>query len=161
MLKRSLRKKDGIPRREGPYLIDWMKLSDLRQIIRLENIFFPEPLTLYKLLRYWAMPITHYIVIRDGRKVVAYIGFQMFGPAAHTISMGSHPDYRYQGLAALVQRTADRVAKNRGASWFTGEVRVSNIPQLKFLRAIGWIEIGTSPNFFKNGEDAVVVWNWL
>ena len=46
MLKRSLRKKDGIPRREGPYLIDWMKLSDLRQIIRLEKIFFPEPLTL-------------------------------------------------------------------------------------------------------------------
>jgi ribosomal-protein-alanine N-acetyltransferase len=159
--KRVPREKDGFPGQKGAFYIDWMKISDLRQIIRLETAFFPEPLTLLKLIRYWLMPITYYIVIRDGRKVVAYIGFQMFGQAAHTISMGSHPDYRRQGLAALVQRTADRAAKNRGASWFTGEVRVSNVPQLLFLRELGWIEVGTSPGFFSNGEDAIVVWNWL
>jgi ribosomal-protein-alanine N-acetyltransferase len=162
MLKKKVsREKDGFPGQKGAFYIDWMKISDLRQIIRLETAFFPEPLTLFKLIRYWLLPITYYIVIRDGRKVVAYIGFQMFGPAAHTISMGSHPGYRRQGLAALVQRTADRAAKNRGASWFTGEVRVSNVPQLLFLKEIGWIEVGTSPNFFSNGEDAIVVWNWL
>ncbi|HOB87694.1 MAG TPA: GNAT family N-acetyltransferase, partial [Bacillota bacterium] len=104
---------------------------------------------------------TRYIVIRKGRRVAAYIGFQLLGPAAHTISMCVHPEFRRRGLAALVQTTANEVAAALGARWFTGEVRVSNTPQLNFLKGLGWEQIGVSPHFFKNGEDAVVVWFWL
>ena len=54
------------------------------------------------------------------------------------------------------------MAASRGARWFSGEVRVSNTAQLKFLlEKLGWIQIGVCPRFFKNGEDAVVVWHWL
>ncbi len=159
--KRVSPEKDGIPKQVNSYCVDWLKLTELPQIVRLEAALFPEPLTMASLIRYWLMPITYYIVVRKNNQVVAYIGFQLFGPAAHTISMAVHPDFRRQGLAGLVQSTADRVAANRGARWFTGEVRLSNIPQLKFLEGRGWKQIGVCPRFFQNGEDAIVVWNWL
>ncbi|HHX77708.1 MAG TPA: GNAT family N-acetyltransferase, partial [Firmicutes bacterium] len=113
------------------------------------------------LLRLWLMPVTRYIAIKKGNELAAYIGFQIFGPAAHTISMCIHPGYRRQGLGMLIQKTADFVAYNLGARWFTGEVRVSNEAQLQMLKKLGWQEIGIYPGFFNNGEDAVVVWNWL
>jgi len=159
--KRASTERDGIPTRTGLYLLDWLRPTDIPQLLRLEADSFPEPLTFRQLVRLWLMPISNYIVVRQGRKVVAYIGFQLFGPAAHTISMGVHPEFRRQGLATLVQRAADRVAANRGARWFTGEVRVSNAAQLRFLEGLGWQAIGVCPGFFHNGEDAVVVWNWL
>ena len=150
-----------LPKQSGPYRIELLKLRDLVQIVRLEAVSFPEPLNLWSLLRLWLMPITTYLIVKKGRQVVAYIGFQKYGPAAHTISMCIHPDYRRQGLGILVQKTADEIAVNLGARWFTGEVRVSNLAQLIMLEGLGWQNIGTCRRFFGNGEDAVVVWNWL
>ena len=153
---------DGVPRQEGPYWIEWLKGEDLPQVARLEAALFPEPLDLESLLRLLAMPVTYYLAVKKGDLLAGYIGFQIFGPMAHTISMGVHPEHRREGLATLIQKTADRVAANRGARWFSGEVRVSNTAQLKFLlEKLGWIKIGVCPRFFKNGEDAVVVWKWL
>lgn len=81
--------------------------------------------------------------------------------AAHTISMCIHPDFRRRGLGKLIQQTADGIAKGLGAYWFTGEVRVSNTAQIKMLEGLGWETVGVCPNFFKNGETAVVMWNRL
>ncbi|NLY38081.1 MAG: GNAT family N-acetyltransferase [Firmicutes bacterium] len=160
--KREKTAGDGLPRQEGPYRFDWLKREDLPQVARLEAVFFPEPLDLESLQRLWAMPITCYIGVKKDELLAGYIGFQLFGPMAHTISMGVHPEHRRAGLATLIQETADRVAASRGARWFSGEVRVSNTAQLKFLlEKLGWIQIGVCPRFFKNGEDAVVVWHWL
>ncbi len=159
--RRVPEKNDGLPRQYNGYLAGWSRPPDLPQIARIEAMVFPEPLNLHTLVQLWLMPNTYYIVVRKGRQVAAYIGFQKFGPAAHTISMAVHPDHRRRGLATLVQKTADRVAVNRGARWFTGEVRVSNTAQLRFLEGLGWQQIGVCPQFFGNGEDAVVVWNWL
>lgn len=150
-----------LPRKAGVYHIEWLRLQDLWQVVRLEALSFPQPLSLWELFWLWLMRKTTYIAVKKGRQVVAYIGFQLYGPAAHTISMCIHPDYRRQGLGVLVQQTADEVAVGLGARWFTGEVRISNIAQRKMLAGLGWQEFGVCPAFFQNGEDAVVVWNWL
>lgn len=152
---------EQVPREHRGYQIDWLHPDDIEQIVALETGFFPEPLTIAKLTQLIQEPHTCYIVVRDGKQVIGYIGFQYFLAAAHTISMAVHPGYRREALATIIQKTADAVAKKQGARWFTGEVRVSNKPQLRFLRGLGWHEIGRCENFFKNGEDAIVVWNWL
>lgn len=152
---------DEVPREHHGYQIDWVQPDDIEQIIELEREWFPEPLTVPELTRLISEPGTCYIVMRDGKQVAGYIGFQMFLAAAHTISMGIAAKHRRRNLATVIQKTADAVAKKRGARWFTGEVRVSNEPQLRFLRGLGWLEIGRCENFFSDGEDAIVVWNWL
>jgi len=160
-LKRMFSKRKGLPKGQGPYSVEWLKIWDLKQVVRLEKASFPEPLAFPHLLRLWLMPRTVYLCLKQGRRVAAYIGFQIYGPAAHTISMCIHPDFRRQGLGMMVQQAADQVAVELGAHWFTGEVRVSNTAQLKMLEKLGWENIGRCPRYFKNGEDAFVVWNWL
>ncbi|NLZ93958.1 MAG: GNAT family N-acetyltransferase [Firmicutes bacterium] len=154
-------KKYGLPYEFGRHQVVLLKPWDLFQVARLEAANFPEPLSLWELFKLWLSPLTTYLVIKQGRQVAAYIGFQALGPAAHTISMCVHPAYRRQGLGMLIQRAANRVAVRLGLRWFTGEVRVSNVAQLKMLETMGWIQIGVCPRFFGNGEDAVVVLQWL
>jgi ribosomal-protein-alanine N-acetyltransferase len=153
--------KNELPQPEGPYRVGWLKPWELFQVAKLEKASFPEPLGFWDLLWLWLKPITTYLVIRDGNRVISYIGFQMFGPAAHTISMCIHPDYRRQGLGMMMQQYADRIAVSRGARWFTGEVRESNTAQLRMLERLGWENIGKCPRYFGNGEDGFVVWYWL
>lgn len=147
----------GVPFAFGPYRVDRGRARDLPQIARLERACFPEPLGLTALAGLWVRPGTCYVVARRARRVAAYIGFQLMGPMAHTISMAVDPEFRRQGLGTLVQRTADRVAAARGARWFAGEVRVSNVAQLALLERLGWVRVGVCPGFFGNGEDAVLV----
>ena len=156
-------------------MVQWMMLSrdfkdyhirrcrvfDLFKIAQLEKMVFPEPLSIFELLRIFILPGSHYIVITYGPVVTAYIGFKLFEHIAHTISMAVHPNHRRKGLAGLVQGAANKEAASRGAKWFTGEVRLSNHAQLKFLQGEGWQEIGVCPRFFSDGEDAVVVHKWL
>lgn len=152
---------DLLPRPHRGYIIDWLRPCDLPQIARLERAFFPEPLSIIQLARLQFEPNTYYIVARKRRRLAGYIGFQKFGPTAQTISMAVHPDHHRQGLATALQLTANQTAANRGARWFTGQVRVSNAQQLQFLEKLGWQRIGVCSRFFRNGEDAVVVWTWL
>lgn len=161
MLVDFLAKYEQVPRKYHSYDIDWLQPDDIEQIIELETKWFPEPLTMPKLMHLIHEPNTCYIVVRDGKRVIGYIGFQLFLAAAHTVSMGVDAEYRRENLATVIQKTADAIAKQRGARWFTGEVRLSNEPQLKFLRGIGWHEVGICKSFFSNQEDAIVVWNWL
>lgn len=156
-----LAKYGQVPRKHKNYEIDWLHPDDIAQIIDLETAWFPEPLTISKLNHLINQANTCYVVVRDGSQIIGYIGFQLFLAAAHTISMGVDAGYRRENLATVIQKTADAIAKERGARWFTGEVRISNEPQLKFLRGLGWHEVGICKNFFKNKEDAIVVWNWL
>ncbi len=146
----------------GPYLLDRLRAADLVQVARLERQSFPEPLTLGALLRLWLRKDTCFLVARRGRQVAGYIGFHVWGPIAHTISMAVHPAHRRRGLATAIQRAADQVAARLGARWFTGEVRKSNAAQLSLLlERLGWQAIGVCRGFFGDGEDAVVVWHWL
>lgn len=144
------------------YSLDRLRPGDLFQVARLERLLFREPLGFWDIVRLWRRRDTRYLVIRRGRRVAAYIGFQILGPIARTISMGVHPDHRRRGLATWIQKAADRLAVRLGARWFTGEVRVSNAPQLHLLLGrLGWQAVGICRGFFGDGEDAVVVWHWL
>lgn len=145
-----------------PYALGWLRPADLGQVVRLERQAFPEPIAWPSLFRLWLRGDTRFLAVRKGKQVAAYIGFQVFGPIAHTISMGVHPDHRRRGLAAGIQAAADRVAAHMGARWFMGEVRKSNAAQLDLLlQRLGWQAIGVCGGFFGNGEDAVVVWHPL
>ncbi|NLM47013.1 MAG: GNAT family N-acetyltransferase [Firmicutes bacterium] len=146
-----------LPERCGRFNVGLLKPWELRQVARLEAENFPEPLSLASLLYLWLQPRTTYIAVRDGKKLAAYIGFQAYGPFAHTISMCVAGAYRRQGLGRLVQLAANRVAIKHGLRCFCGEVRSSNTPQLQLLRSMGWREGGRFPRFFGNGEDAVFV----
>jgi ribosomal-protein-alanine N-acetyltransferase len=135
--------------------------TDLAQVAALEEAVFPEPLSYAEVVRLWARDSTVYIGVREGDRLLAYFGFEVHGPTAHVISNATRPDARRRGLGSLVLRAGEEFARARGARWFLGEVRRSNVAQLRLLARLGWRVVGLVPRFFGNGEDAYAVWRLL
>lgn len=140
------------------YTVGFLRRREIGQIARLEALAFPEPLTVWAIIRKFLSPRSVYIVVRDEATIAAYFGFEVWGHYAHVIGNVTHPDYRRQGLAGFVLTAAEPLAKALGAKGFLGEVRRSNTAQLQVLEAIGWESLTLVPRFFGNGEDAYLVW---
>jgi len=141
---------------EGGVLSE-LTLRDLRRVADIEAEVFPEPLDLTSLEKLFHDPSVCYLAIREEGRLAAYFGFQVCGPTAHVISNATDPAFRRRGYGGRILQDAETWAEAMGARWFLGEVRVSNEPQRKVLRRIGWREIGMCRAFFGNGEDAYVV----
>ncbi len=149
--------KHGVPNRFKGYHVSDVHWWELAQIVRLERMVFPEPMPLWGVVRKFLSPRTRYLVVRDGRRLIAYFGFEVMAPYAHVLANVTHPDYRRQGLAAFVLTAGQVWARDLGARAFLGEVRMSNLPQLAVLKGVGWSRLATIPRGFKNGEDAYLV----
>lgn len=137
------------------------RLRDLPQITRLEAALSPQPLNLVQLVRFYFSSQVFFLTARLERQVLGYIGFQVMGPIAHIITAGVHPRMGHRGLAADLHRAAERVALYCDARYFLGEVRVSDQEGLRLLAGMGWRQLGVCRRFFADGEDGVVMLNWL
>ena len=141
--------------------VQWASWLDLWAICRLERTVFAEPLSIWSATRYWLTPLTGYLVIRKGRRIAAYFGFEVMGPVAHVLANVTAPQDRREGLGGAILRAGEIQARRLGARWLMGEVRVSNINQMRVLKRLGWKPAATVPHFFADGEDAVVYWRVL
>lgn len=139
------------------YHVDRWHLRDIAQIAALEKAVFPEPLSLTQIRRRYLSHTSRYLIVKEGRTVIAYFGFELCGTYAHVLANVTHPQYRRQGLASFVLTAAQPWAESLGAKAFVGEVRRSNQAQQEVLEGIGWQSVTMIPHFFANGEDAHVV----
>lgn len=139
-------------------LVRPVAFEELAEVAAIEEAVFPQPIPWVDLAQLWLEPATCYLGIRQQDRLVAYFGFQVRGATAHVISNATHPDFRRRGLATLLLRQGAVHARRRGARWFLGAVRASNVVQLALLLKQGWRVIGTCAAFFDDGESAFVVW---
>ncbi len=145
----------------GPYRIAAAEAADLAPIARLEAMVFPEPMALAALEHLYRQPTTHVLVARRDGLLGAYFAFEVQGPTGWVLANATDPAHRRQGLATVLVRTGEAVARRAGARWMVGTVRCSNEVQMRVLATLGWRTVGLCTRFFGNGEDAWVVWRLL
>jgi ribosomal-protein-alanine N-acetyltransferase len=150
-----------VPRQYRGYQVGPLPWRAIAQVAHIEQEVFPEPLTAAAIWRKFVRPAVTYLAVFDGPLVVAYFGFEVFHTYAHVIANATRPSHRRQGLARLVLQAAEPLAAAYGARGFLGEVRRSNGAQQQVLAGIGWVEVATVPAYFRNGEDALIVWRAL
>jgi ribosomal protein S18 acetylase RimI-like enzyme len=141
---------------DNRWRVEWASAIDLWQICRLERLVFQEPLTWRGALGQWLRPKVGYLVVRDGRQIVAYFGFEVQGPVAHVLANVTAPSHQRRGLAHVILEAGQVVARTWGARLVMGEVRSSNRKQMRVLEHLGWHAVGQIRQFFGNGEDAIV-----
>jgi ribosomal-protein-alanine acetyltransferase len=77
----------------------------------------------------------------------------------HLLDIAVMPSWRRRGIArALVGWLAAR-ARDEGATAMTLEVRVSNQGGLALYHRLGFTDHGVRPGYYRDGEDAVVMWH--
>ena len=95
----------------------------------------------------------------DGEKhVVGLIVLWLILDEGHIATLSVHPDFRKQGIASRLLRTALIEAFNQNCIEATLEVRETNIPAQTLYNKFGFEIVGRRPHYYKDtNEDALIM----
>ncbi len=166
-----------------PYVVEPMRLSDVKEVMEIEKVSFPSPWSAYA-YRYELSEsrFSHYFVVRRrggprppesgvvGRlrrslgareskaPILGYGGFWLWAEECHIATIAVHPAYRGRGLGELLLATMLDRAIELGAQVATLEVRASNIVAQNLYRKYGFRQVGLRRGYYRDrSEDALIM----
>ncbi len=140
--------------------LDPMRRRHLRSVLRIESSVYPRPWSLSLFLSELSLrSIRSYTVAKVASAVVGYSGLMLAGDEGHITTIAVDPAWHRNQIGTRLMLDMMRVAKARGASDVTLEVRVSNYQAQAMYRRFGFAPEGIRPNYYvETSEDALIMW---
>jgi ribosomal-protein-alanine N-acetyltransferase len=92
--------------------------------------------------------------------ILGFAGMWVLLDEAHVTTIGVDPDQQGKGLGEFLFVTLIDEAMQRGATWVTLEVRVTNHTAQSLYRKYGFTVQGRRPRYYSdNNEDAYIMWS--
>lgn len=92
--------------------------------------------------------------------ILGFAGMWVLLDEAHITTIGVDPDQQGKGLGEFLFVTLLDEAIQRGATWVTLEVRVTNSTAQSLYRKYGFTVQGRRPRYYSdNNEDAYIMWS--
>jgi ribosomal-protein-alanine N-acetyltransferase len=153
-----------------PYVVP-MTVADLDEVMPLERRCFKDPWTRHMYVSdLTGNPLAAYLVLRAPAdasaheperdpvpSLLAYGGFWLLLDEAHIATIATHPRWRGCGLALWLMLALLDEASRRGAALSTLEVRVGNASARRLYEKLGFEEVGKRPNYYRDGEEALIM----
>lgn len=156
-ITKNLYKRRDIP--EGHQILP-MTEDDLEDVLRIENLSFPQPWTKKLFEQELKNPISHAFVEKvnfEGRRHLgAYAVFWIVEAEGHILNIAVDPELRSMGLARRLLAFMLDFMEDGGVREVYLEVRRSNLAARKLYRSLGFEEVFTRQNYYGD-EDAVVM----
>src|SRR5271165_6698776 len=107
--------------------IEKLKRRDLRQLLRIESVVFPEPWSPEVLNSELALRKGRlYRAAWDGGEMAGYIGFMMLDEEAHMTTIATAPAYQRTGVATTMIVESIRTLRAGGVTDISLEVAANN-----------------------------------
>src|SRR6516164_846689 len=140
--------------------IEKLRRRDLRKLIRIESVVFPEP---------WSPEVFNselalrkgrlYRAAWDGDEIAGYIGFFIVDEEAHMTTIATAPAYRRSGVAITLIVDALRTLRTSGVQHVSLEVATNNEAAQSLYRRFGFAPVGVRKNYYPvTGQDALLMW---
>jgi ribosomal-protein-alanine N-acetyltransferase len=137
-----------------------LKRRDLRHVLPIEAIVFPEP---------WSSAVFNselalrhgrlYRAAWDGDTLAGYVGFMLVDDEAHITTLATAPAYQRSGVATALLLDGIRALLLDGVKHLSLEVASRNEPAQALYRRFGFAPVGVRKNYYPvTGEDALVMW---
>ncbi|MBC8257142.1 MAG: ribosomal protein S18-alanine N-acetyltransferase [Candidatus Marinimicrobia bacterium] len=133
------------------------QLSQLDEIIAIENISFEKPWTRSQIKDDIQANINseNWVFIED-EKVVGYIFGWIIQNEFHLYNIAVHPNHQRKKIARkLIQHIILRVAIQK-VNVILLEVSVNNISARKCYQSLGFIQTGIRKDYYSKGDDAIL-----
>ena len=136
-----------------------MRLVDIPAIVRLEQVCFPDdpwPFEAFEheIINDYSEPL----IARDREgRIVGYMITWFMGPEAHTANIAVDPAMRGHGIGRAMMQAAIDKARDSGAEEMVLEVRTTNAPAISLYKSLGFVPVYVRKNYYRSGEDAVVM----
>ncbi|MDF9745018.1 ribosomal protein S18-alanine N-acetyltransferase [Natrinema salsiterrestre] len=133
--------------------------ADLLAVVRIENASFSQPWPYDAFERFLGEP-GFLVAEADGRiagYVVADVTRQIGRALGHVKDIAVHPDHRGDGVGSTLLSRSLAVLAAHGAETVKLEVRRSNDGAKRLYREFGFDPLRRVPEYYGNGEDAIVM----
>jgi len=164
-----------------PYVVEPMRLRDIKEVMEIERVSFPTPWSAYA-YRYELLEndLSHYFVVRQrqierpelglvarvrrslgaGRRppILGYGGFWLMAGEAHISTIAVQPNWRRRGIGELLLVAMLDRATELGAEIATLEVRASNVIAQNLYYKYGFQQVGLRRHYYRDrDEDALIM----
>lgn len=130
---------------------------DLHQVYQIELRSFADPFPFSFFERAMrAEPETFLVVSRD-EKVSGYVIASIESRVGHILSIAVEPKERRRGIGTALFRELLKILVSKKVRSVRLEVRRSNSIGRAFYKSLGFSESGVARNYYRDGEDAVVM----
>ncbi len=135
-----------------------MSVHDVPTVLRIERASFPSAWSAESYARELRNPTSYYIVCRWRGDIVGYAGMWVIEDESHVSTIAVHPGYRGRGLGEAMMLHLISIARTRGATRMTLEVREQNEIAQNLYVKLGFKVEGLIPGYYGDtGENAFVM----
>ena len=133
-----------------------MRLSDLRQVLEIENECFEDPwsATYFTLSLKRPKSYEYLYVARCENTIKGYIVFAILYEEAHILNIAVPSVYQRQGIGKYLLASALDIIRERDAREVFLEVAVSNLPAQYLYRQFGFRICGIRKHYYGRHKDA-------
>lgn len=136
-----------------------MRLSDLKEIVDIENVAFPRPWSLNAFVTQLGNEDSVCLTAEDDGVVVGYLVATQYVEVWHLLDLAVREERQRSYIATdLLEHFIDKTThgQHRG---YTLEVRKSNRGAIKMYEGFGFICTGIRKGYYRdNNEDALIMW---
>ncbi|MBP1660699.1 MAG: RimI3 [Candidatus Aminicenantes bacterium] len=138
-----------------------MKDADLPAVREIESLSFSNPwsdATFRGEIQNKGISFPMIIVRPQDGRVVGYIMYWQIRDEVQINNVAVHPDFRGKGIGEAAMRLVLKEVREKGATFATLEVRVSNAAAVRLYEKMGFKILGTRKGYYTNPvEDAYVM----
>lgn len=128
----------------------------LPALVSLEQSCFSDPWTEAMFSGELESPYTIYKALLLAGAPVAYMGLWCVADEGQITNIAVSPEHRRQGLATRLLEHFIILARQRGLSLLTLEVRESNTGAIGLYEKLGFQPVGRRPKYYGGKEDALL-----
>ena len=130
----------------------------VREAAEIERLCFSDPWSEASLMMLAEDGYGTGIACVDDGKLVAYAGMVTVLDEGEIVNVATHPDHRRRGYARAVIDEVLKLARERGVTMLTLEVRESNAAARALYESAGFLAVGIRAGFYSHPrEDAVIM----
>ncbi len=138
-----------------------MKDADLAAVQEIESLSFSNPwsdATFRGEIQNKGISFPMIIVRPQDGRAVGYIMYWQIRDEVQINNVAVHPDFRGKGIGEAAMRLVLKEVREKGATFVTLEVRVSNAAAVRLYEKLGFKILGTRKGYYTNPvEDAYVM----
>lgn len=143
------------------YTITELEYKDLDSIEALELLCFSCPWSRQAFEDELNNPLATYLVVRESNNIIAYGGVWIIAGEGHITNIAVHPDFRRQGIAAMVLKRLFEMARQNRLELLTLEVRKNNLAARGLYEKHGFIKVGERRGYYSLPNDDAVLMTLL
>ncbi|MEM3539255.1 MAG: ribosomal protein S18-alanine N-acetyltransferase [Nitrososphaerales archaeon] len=136
------------------------KKKDLNKVLQIEKLCFKYPYDYSTFLYFLINDKDGFYVAEENNQILGYVISSVRENKGTLVSIAVLPEYRRKGIGSkLMEESLNYLSKK--VDHVELQVRVSNFEAINFYKKFGFKETGFIPNYYIDGEDALIMSKYI